>query len=96
MAAHATQKPEPIGRRRQDTPNALAAVVMRCLEKRPADRPESAMDIVRAVAGTPNEGTRVVMPGGGSWQVPGWLPWAIAAAATIVAIVLAVKLASGG
>jgi serine/threonine-protein kinase len=93
MAAHATQKPEPISRRRHDTPNELAAVVMRCLEKRPADRPASAMEIARMAAVTPMEGTRVVMPGGGTWRIPAWVPWAIAGAATVVAIGLAVTLA---
>ena len=96
MAAHATQKPEPISRKRHDTPNELAAVVMRCLEKRPADRPASAMDIARMAAVTPMEGTRVVMPGGGTWRIPAWVPWAIAGAATIIALGLAVKLASKG
>ena len=89
MAAHAAQKPEPISRRRHDTPTELAAVVMQCLEKRPADRPSSALEIARLVAVTPMHGTRVVMPGGGAWRVPGWIPWAIAAIATATAAVLA-------
>jgi serine/threonine-protein kinase len=93
MAAHASQKPEPISRKRHDTPNELAAIVMRCLEKRPADRPASAMEIARMAAVTPMDGARVVMPGGGAWRVPAWLPWAIAGVATIVAIGLAVTLA---
>ena len=93
MAAHATQKPEPIAARRRDTPNELAAIVMRCLEKKPSDRPPSALHIARAVSVTPMEGTRVVMPGGGAWRIPAWLPWAIAGIATIVAIALAVTLA---
>ncbi len=93
MAAHATQKPEPIAARRRDTPNELAAIVMRCLEKKPSDRPPSALHIARAVSVTPMEGTRVVMPGGGAWRIPAWLPWAIAGIATIVASALAVTLA---
>ena len=93
MAAHATQKPEPISARRRDTPTELAAIVMRCLEKKPSDRPPSALHIARAVSVTPMEGTRVVMPGGGAWRIPGWLPWAIAGIATLVAIALAVTLA---
>jgi serine/threonine-protein kinase len=91
MAAHATQKPEPISRRRHDTPNELAAVVMQCLEKRPVDRPSSALEIARMIAVTPMHGTRVVMPGGGAWRVPGWIPWAIAAVATVTAMVLAMR-----
>jgi serine/threonine-protein kinase len=96
MAAHASQKPEPISRKRHDTPNELASIVMRCLEKRPADRPGTAMEIARMVSVTPMEGTRVVMPGGGSWRVPAWLPWAIAGTATLVALALALRLARTG
>ncbi len=96
MAAHATQKPEPISRRRHETPNELVTIVMRCLEKRPADRPASAMEIARTISVTPLEGTRVVMPGGGAWRVPSWLPWAIACVTTVIAIALAVKLAFAG
>jgi serine/threonine protein kinase len=93
MAAHASQKPEPIGRRRHDTPGDLAALVMKCLEKKPADRPASALEIARAVTARSSASTKVTMPGGGIWRIPAWLPWAIAGVATIVAIALAVKLA---
>jgi serine/threonine-protein kinase len=96
MAAHAAQKPEPINRRRHDVPGEMASLVMRCLEKRPSDRPSSAMEIARMSQVTPLEGTRVTMPGGGSVHLPPWMPWAIAGIATIVAIVLAVKLARTG
>ena len=49
FAAHAVEAPEPVARRRPNVPNALAALVMRCLEKRPADRPQRADEIVRAL-----------------------------------------------
>ena len=59
LAAHVTEMPEPIGRRRPAIPPALAALVMRCLEKRPADRPQSASEIVHALDEllTPSGGT---------------------------------------
>ena len=49
LAAHVTEAPEAIGKRRAPLPFALAALVMRCLEKRPADRPQSAHDVVHAL-----------------------------------------------
>ncbi len=46
LAAHVTEAPENITRRRNAIPPALAALVMRCLEKRAADRPQTALDLV--------------------------------------------------
>jgi eukaryotic-like serine/threonine-protein kinase len=45
LAAHVTAVPDPITTYRP-VPSALAALVMRCLEKRPADRPQSAEELV--------------------------------------------------
>lgn len=47
LAAHLLELPEPVVRRRTDLPGPLAGLVMRCLEKRPADRPQSAEEIIR-------------------------------------------------
>ena len=49
LAAHATQAPEPIHRRRPAVPDVLGAIVMRLLEKHPADRPQSAEELVHAL-----------------------------------------------
>ena len=46
-AAHLTRAVEPLERIRPTVPLALAAVVMRCLEKRPADRWQSAEAVLR-------------------------------------------------
>jgi serine/threonine-protein kinase len=58
LAAHVTEPPEPIQKRRGALPPALCALVMCCLEKRPADRPQSATDVVHALDGlsTPSVG----------------------------------------
>ena len=49
LAAHVVNVPEPLQTRRPAVPPALAALVMRCIEKRPADRPQSAGEIVRTL-----------------------------------------------
>ena len=46
MAAQLTRAPEPIAKRRPDAPPALAALLTRCLAKNPADRPQTATEIV--------------------------------------------------
>ena len=49
LAAHATETPTPIGSIRPATPAPLATLVMRCLEKRPGDRPQTATELVHAL-----------------------------------------------
>jgi serine/threonine protein kinase/tetratricopeptide (TPR) repeat protein len=49
LAAHIAELPDPVSRRRPATPQALASLVMSMLEKRPADRPRSADDVVAAL-----------------------------------------------
>lgn len=46
IAAHITQTPEPVGQMRPAVPPAVETLVMRCLEKRPADRWQSAEDML--------------------------------------------------
>jgi serine/threonine-protein kinase len=45
LAAHVTASATPVANHRS-MPPALAALVMRCLEKRPADRPQSAEELI--------------------------------------------------
>ncbi|MGK2960654.1 MAG: protein kinase domain-containing protein, partial [Gemmatimonadaceae bacterium] len=49
LVAHAIERPEPITNRRPALPSWIAELVMRCLEKRPADRPQTAAELVRAL-----------------------------------------------
>ena len=46
LAAHVTQSPEPVERHRRAVPPSLSAVVMRCLAKRPADRWQTADELL--------------------------------------------------
>jgi hypothetical protein len=59
LAAHVAEAPEPILRRRPALPPVLASLVMRCLEKRAADRPQTASDVVQLLdsVNTPSGGT---------------------------------------
>ena len=47
LAAQAVEKPAPIDSKRAGLPPALSMLVMRCLEKRPADRPQSAQELLQ-------------------------------------------------
>src|SRR5205814_9397769 len=56
LAAHVAEVPEAITKRRASLPPALAALVMRCLEKRPAARPQSRGQVVHGLGGLPTPG----------------------------------------
>ncbi|MEO7359121.1 MAG: serine/threonine-protein kinase [Gemmatimonadaceae bacterium] len=49
LAAHVIEAPEFVSKRRPSIPVDLANLVMRCLEKRQADRPQSATEIVQVL-----------------------------------------------
>ncbi len=56
VAAHLTQAPQPLAQVRASVPPALATMIMRCLEKRPADRPQSAAELLRGLEALAGEG----------------------------------------
>jgi tetratricopeptide (TPR) repeat protein len=49
LAGHLAQRPDALSIHRNSVPAALESVVMRCLEKNPADRWQSAGDLLRAL-----------------------------------------------
>jgi hypothetical protein len=59
LAAHVVEAPEPIDRLRPAVHPILATLVMKCLAKRPADRPQSAAEVINVLdaISTPTGGT---------------------------------------
>ena len=59
LSAHVLDEPEPVTTHREAVPPALATVVMRCLAKNPADRPQDAAELVASLDAflTPSGGT---------------------------------------
>jgi serine/threonine-protein kinase len=52
FAAHLTEAPAPIGESRPDCPPAIAQIVMRCLEKAPDARPQTARELLGVLEGS--------------------------------------------
>jgi serine/threonine-protein kinase len=65
LAAHVSEEPERVERRRPGIPDELAALVRRLLEKRPADRPQSADEVLRALEAV-GAGGRITASGAGA------------------------------
>ena len=84
MAAHATQEPEPLERRRSRVPPSLSIIVRRLLQKNPADRLQSAEEVLRDLAVVDSSGPSA--PSRASWRTA--IPWVIAAAATASALLI--------
>jgi tetratricopeptide (TPR) repeat protein len=84
LAAHATETPRQLSAARPAVPPALSALVMRCLEKRPADRPQTAEEILESLEAiaTPS-GTTLQPPA--RRRSPMW-PIKVAIAASVVAL----------
>ena len=49
ITAHVTEKPPSLSERHPEVPEALAALVMRCLDKNPENRPQSASELLASV-----------------------------------------------
>ncbi len=84
FAAHMAQRPVPLAQKRSDVPANLAVLVMQCLEKDPAKRPQAAREILQALD--------TVITAGHAAPAPGRRRWAIAAAAGTIAAVIATAL----
>jgi serine/threonine-protein kinase len=83
LAAQVSEVPESIAKRRPNTPAQLAELIAQCLEKRPADRPRDATEVLRALdavaltpSGTATRLTQRVSSRRFVWQV---VPWTLSA-----------------
>jgi len=94
LAAHVVEDPEPVERRRPAVPPMLAALIRDCLAKRPAERPQTAAQVMHLL-------DAIVTPSGGTApttaiRLPAVVParsrkWPLLAAAAALAL-----LAGGG
>src|SRR5262245_45268743 len=73
LAAHVMEKPVPLAERRAGLPPSLVAAVNRCLEKEPANRPQSAADLVSELEATGTQ--EIAAPSsrtGAKRRIPAW------------------------
>ena len=85
MAARMTEDPPHVCSMRPDVPKVLADLVMCCLERDPADRPQSAHDVLVAL----DDPAMVSGAFGSAARVSGWRParsWWVVAAVLLVAV----------
>jgi Tol biopolymer transport system component len=95
LAAQVTQVPEPLDTRRPACPAPLAQVIMKCLEKRPADRWQTADELLATLeplatptGGTTPTTTRPIGAAAPERRRPRWLAVATGAGVLLVAGVL--------
>ncbi|HEV7990303.1 MAG TPA: serine/threonine-protein kinase [Gemmatimonadaceae bacterium] len=91
VRAHVTQAPPELASRRREIPAALAALVMRCLDKEPERRPQSADELLTALERVHDSPTTsAIAPSGGA---PERRASRRVVAATAVAVLLALAAA---
>ncbi len=95
LAAHVTQTPEPVTKYRESAPPALAELVMRCLEKKAADRWQTAEELlpqlealVTRSGGMTSTDTRPVagIASGRRWLIPTILAVAVLTASAVAVL----------
>ena len=85
LSAHLTHAPVPLATHRPDLPEALAGLVMKCLEKRPADRWQTAADLVERLDAIARRAPAPISP----TRRP-WMRAAVAAAGVVGLAAIAV------
>jgi Tol biopolymer transport system component len=87
-----TEEAQPLTRRRKSVPSNVAAAVAKALEKLPADRFDSAKDFAEALRNSGFTTAGVAAAPGSMGVVRNRLPWLVAGAALVTALVLALLL----
>ena len=89
ITAHLITPPRPVAELRPDVPSAVAELLSRCLEKAPADRPQSARELLPILDGIPNSGVSAPSPKQKVEPRPSsrWRLWPAAAALGAVAAI---------
>ena len=84
IAAHMTRTPATVATLRPDTPPALARLVMRCLEKQPGQRPQSARELLDSldIVATPTAWNGSSMQG--RWRTVGTVVLVLIVIASVV------------
>src|SRR5215510_2965910 len=72
LAAHVMETPVPLTERRSGLPQSLVAAVNRCLEKEPANRPQSAADLVSELEATGTQETPARSSPSAKRRIPAW------------------------
>jgi serine/threonine-protein kinase len=96
LAGHLMRQPEALSSLRPTVPPALASLVHRCLEKNPADRPQSADDVVRALEAQHSAGATPPVPDATPPSVPTGPRRGLATAVAAVAAILLLTVAGIG
>jgi eukaryotic-like serine/threonine-protein kinase len=89
ITAHVTETPPSLAERRPEIPDALAALVMRCLEKNPDNRPHSASELLAEVESVNTSRESVVSPVAPPKRFSRMIP---AGAALVVAVMAALAI----
>lgn len=88
IAAHFNEIPRPLSERRPDVPPGIATMVMRCLEKDPARRPESAavvLDALEMRVAAESPAAPVAATSRTNWKLVGAASIALASILTVAA-----------
>jgi len=99
LAAHVTEQPDPVSKHRPALSELLGQTVMKCLEKRPADRWQSADDLLAVLEplSTPSGGTTPTAARLPAVAITRRTPWIAGAVVVGAAVIVALaKLMGGG